>query len=193
MSDVAVSRWNRRVRPGRGATALVSLLCVVAACVTPRSYAAVVHRDADGGILALEGPDADAARRDADSVMRSQCAGGYRIVAEDRVRTGERTTSGMSSAGMLGDEQPYPGYPLGYPPGYALGDPPGAPLPGPWYAPGLGVARSEVDTETTPIYEHRITYRCGSGAPSAGSGATTDVTTPPPVAAPARPPPPERP
>lgn len=175
-----------------------------AGCVTPRSYAEIVHRDEGGGTVALEGPDRAEARLDADRVMREQCGGAYRITAEDRVLTGHRTTSLGDS--MVGYPGAYPGYPLGYPPGYELGYPPGYELGyGPGYpgyvgnpldvAPGAGFGTSRVDTETQPIYERRLTYRCEPGgaavpppgappAPSAAPPAPPSAPPPPPTATP---------
>jgi hypothetical protein len=149
---------------------LPTLLIAATACVTPRSYASVVHRDEKGGVLALKGPDRALAEQDARRVMLSQCGEGYEIVAEDRVRTGERTTSSTmgDSGAMMGFDEPFPGYPPGYEPGYPPGYVPGFGGYPYGYSPEMGVGGTQTETKTTPVYEYRITYRCGPAGQAPG-------------------------
>lgn len=177
-----------RARPGPRVAALATtfLMALTGGCITPRSYASMVHRDDSGGVIALEGPDRVAAEQDADRIMRAQC-GEYRIVAENRVRTGERTTSSaIATADPMLGYGPYPppyamGYAPGYAPGFELGYPPGMAMGFPSYAPGLGAQQAE--TTTRAIYERQITYRCVGPRP-----AEPPLAPPPPPAAPPQPP-----
>lgn len=131
---------------------LVSVSAV--ACATPRSGATIVHRDPSGGVLALQGPDREAARQDAEQQMRAHCNGPYQIDAENRVAAGEQIRTRVTSDAPLG----YPHwYRWNAAPGFRP-HPPGAPAL--TAAPPWGLEETRTDSQSQPAYEYQLSYRC---------------------------------